>query len=135
MTNAYYSCSGIQVGTDNSGNGRSTPIFDEFGLLNNLTTKLFRKWFGSDVGGIQTAVQADGSWQREFENCLVILNPDLDSSITIDVSALPGGASEWMRFNGSQDSTTNDGTDADTDFTLNKIDAIFLVRKSWYDAL
>ena len=143
MTNSTYCCSGIRVGSSNTGVGKNTPIFEEFGLISGSvdyglgtgSTKLFRKWMGADVSGIQTEAKADGSWRREFTNCLVIANPSLDNSITIDVSEFPGGSSEWKRFNGTQDSSTNDGTDASSDFTLNKIDAIFLVRKSWYDAL
>jgi len=143
MADSTYCCSGIKVGTNNTGNGRSTPVFEEFGLIGGSvdyglgtgSTKLFRKCWGEAVDPIQTAPISGTEWRREFTNVLVIANSSRDSSITVDVSTLPGGASEWKRFNGTQDSTTNDGTDASSDFVIPKIDAIFLVRKSWYDAL
>lgn len=149
LAGAHPGISGIRVGTEKSGRSASTPVFDEYGLINGSvdyglgsgSTKLYRKWMGTaiDLPPVTPDDQkADGSYQREFTNALIIVNPDNDeanSAITIDVSELPGGASEWKRFNGTQDSSTNDGTDASSDFSLDPIDAIVLVRKSWYDAL
>ena len=149
LAGAHPGISGIRVGTEKSGRSASTPVFDEYGLINGSvdyglgsgSTKLYRKWMGSPIDippRTPSDRKADGSYQREFTNALIIVNPDNDENdtpITIDVSELPGGASEWKRFNGTQDSTTNDGTDASSDFSLDPIDAIVLVRKSWYDAI
>lgn len=148
LAGAHYCCSGvIDQPTSTAGERRATPLFDEFGLINGSTdygfgsgsTKLFYKWMGAAIEPIQTvARQGTYIWMREFDNALVIINTnwdDTDPDETVDVSALPGGASEWKRFVGSQDSAWNDGTDASSDFNIPSIDAIVLVRKSWYNAL
>jgi hypothetical protein len=147
LAGAHAGIGGIRVGTEKSGRAGTTPLFDEYGLINGSinynsfgsgNTKLYRQWMGLALGPPPIVAAADGSWQREFTNALVIVNPDNDegnSAMSVDVSALPGGASEWSRFVGDQDNSHNDGTAASTDFNLDPIDAIILVRKAWYDAL
>jgi hypothetical protein len=138
----------IDQPTSTAAERRATALFDEHGLINGTdygfnnngnVTKLYRKWMGAAVDPVQTtARQGTWLWMREFENCLVIINTnwdDTDPDETVDVSALPGGASKWKRFNGHQDSAWNDGTDASIDFDIPSIDAIFLVDKTWYNAL
>lgn len=146
IAGAMAGISGIQVGAERAGAGQTTPLFDEYGLINGSTdygfgvggTKLYKGWMGTAKEDPPTTAKADGSWQREFQNALVILNPDNDEAnppITIDVSALPGGSSEWTRFSGDQDPSTNSGSDASSDFSLSPINAIVLPRKSFYNQL
>ena len=154
IAGAYASISGTVVGTQQSGRRHMSVLFDEYGLINGninygfgrgadngdgtFGTRLFRKWMGQPLEPPPTAANADGSWSREFTNALLILNPEnnkANSHIVIDVSALPGGATEWTRFVGFQDTSVNTGNDADSDFNMPPVNAIVLVRKSWYDAL
>jgi len=149
LCGAHASITGIQV-TGNplstAGRAQSTPLFDEYGLINGSIdygfgtgpTKLYKSWMGNPKEDPPTTVRADGSWGREFDNAYVIVNPDndpLQASILIDVSALPGGASEWTRIVGSQDTVINNGVAATVDFNMSPVDGIVLARKSWYDAL
>ena len=146
IAGAHTSITGIQVGASTAGRAQSTPLFDEFGLINGSvdygfgtgTTKLFRKWMGSPITDPPTVAHDGTIWIREFTNALVVLNSDNDpanSDAVVDVSGLPGGASEWTRFNGSQDSSANSGNPASSDFNVPPVNAIVLARKSWYDNL
>jgi hypothetical protein len=148
LCGAHYCCSGVIDETaSTTGERRATPLFDEFGLINgstdygfgSSTTKLFYKWMGEAVDDMQVAArQGTYLWMREFDNALIIINTnheDSDPDETVDVSALPGGATKWKRFAGVQDSAWNDGTDASSDFAIPSIDGIVLVDKAWYNAL
>jgi hypothetical protein len=146
LCDAHYSPSAVVVGTFTAGERYATVLYDEMGLINGAvdygfgtgSTKLYRKWMGYAVDPVQTDAWDGDLWIREFENALVIINTnwdDTDPAAIVDVSALPGGASEWTRIVGDQDPSWNSGADANTDFAIPSIDAIILARKSWYDAL
>jgi len=114
-------------------NYRRTPLMDETGLINTGTTGLSKGWLGQPIDAVQrTPQQSTNIWWREFDNGLVILNTDNDdagSATSVTVSGLPGGATEWKRITGSQDSTWNDGSNVTADFDLAQIDAIILERR------
>ena len=146
MAGAHASITGIQVGASTAGRAQSTPLFDEYGLINGAVdygfgsgpTKLYYKWMGSAVGDPPTTAHDGTIWIREFTNALIVINTDNDSAnadATVTVSGLPGGASEWTRFVGSQDTSVNTGIDASSNFQIPPVNAIVLARKSWYDAL
>jgi hypothetical protein len=147
MCGAHHCCSGvIDQPTSTTGERRATPLFDEYGLINGSIdygfgaggTKLYRKWMGRPIDGPQLQARTGMLWWREFDNCLVVLNTNWDDTlppITVIVANLPGGANEWMRFNGVQDPSWNNGNNASSNFTIPSIDAIFLVRRSWYENL
>ena len=132
----YYTCSGIVIGTLRTGTGRSTMLFDEYGLVNQGTTGLSRKWMGEAIDSVQVIKRADHSfgelWWREFENALVIVNTDNDRSnpsATVPVVALPGGIGAWKRINGLQDPSYNDGSVvSESFFQIQPVDGIVLQR-------
>ena len=132
MGNCHYSVGGIQVGTSTSGRAKSTPLFDEMGLINTGTTGLSRKWMGAAVDDIQVAARETTIWWREFENALVIVNFDNDeanSDATVTFADLPGDNTTWKRINGSQDSTWNDNSNVTANFDIPPIDGIILERR------
>lgn len=147
IAGAHAAISGHRQNGSGGGGGASTPLFDEYGIINGSVdyngfgagpTKLFHKYMGVAKEAPPIGSRADGSWSREFTNALIVANPDNDENDSprlIDVSAFPGGSSEWMRFIGSQDSSFNNGSNASSDFFLDPIDAIVLVRRSWYNGL
>ncbi len=142
LAGAHSAISGVQVGSQSTGRGRSTPLFDEDGLINIGTTKLFHKWMGEAKVAPQTDQQVthgDGEiWWAEYDNALIILNTDNDSTnsaFSLDTTLLPGGTAEWKHFNGSQDSAKNDDSDLTATESMPPVDGVILVRKSWYDAL
>jgi hypothetical protein len=146
---AHFAPNGIKVGST-AGRAASTPIFEYTGMRNGsidygfsdsgpvTTTRLYRKWMGTRVSDPPTTAWNNGLWMAEWTNACIIVNPDNDSTDTprtVDVSALPGGANEWMEFFGADDPTTHDGSYRNSDYTLDPIDASILVRRSWYEAL
>jgi hypothetical protein len=142
LTDSYFACSGTQVGSNTAGRGQNTVFFDEMGLINTATTKLFEKWMGEAIDAPQEAPRVSHAtgeiWWREFDNALVIVNTDNDSTNSaalVTTATLPGGADEWMTFNGSQDSAVNDNSALGATLSINPVDGIILVRKSWYNAL
>jgi hypothetical protein len=138
LCGAYFSPEGVVVGTESQGRARSTPIFDFFGLTNTSTTKLYRKWMGAAVDGVQTAARWGTLWGREFDNAFILLNPnndDTDPPVTFTTSQLPGGASEWMNYQGFDDTTVCDGSYLGATEDIASIDARIWVRRSWYEAL
>ncbi len=150
IAGAHTVVSGREVANGSAGRAASTPLFDEYGVINGSVdygfgtgnTKLFHKWMGIALEAAPTTpllTHGTGEiWAREFENALCIVNTDnrqTNTAATIPVSLLPGGASEWMFFNGDQDAANNDGSYASVDFTIEPIDGFVLVRRSWYEAL
>lgn len=136
LCSATYCPSGIKIGTPNTGNGRSTPIFDFFGLTHTATTKLFRKWMGPAIDPIQDEAKFGTLWGRELTNAYLLLNPSLTSDVIFDTTQLPGGTDEWMLYQGaSGHDPKNDGSFLNATLTVPKIDAWILVRRPWYEAL
>ncbi len=131
MTDAFYSCNPIDVGTVKSGKFQTTVHFDEFGTINEGTTGLSKHWWGHPIDARQTAARTGTLWWREYDNALVILNADNDDTnpaVTVVVADLPGGAGAWKRINGVQDAVTNDDSVVNANFTLDPIDGIILQR-------
>jgi hypothetical protein len=140
IAGAHASITGIRVGAEREGRASSTPLFDEYGLINGSVdygfgtgpSGLYKNWMGAAKEDPPTAARADGLWGREFDNAYVLLNPDNDeanASKLVDVSALPGGANEWTRFVGTQDTVINNGVAATEDFNISPIDGIVLRRR------
>jgi len=117
---------------DSGANYKSAPLLDETGLINTGTTGISKGWGGQPIDDPQRApTQGSNIWMREFANMLVVLNTDWDrsgSATTVLVSNLPGGAGTWKRLNGSQDSTFNDNSTVNSNFSLGQVDAVFLER-------
>ena len=133
LAGAHCAIEGIQVGATTAGRNRSTPIFDEFGLINNNVTNLLNSsWMGAPVDGPQTAARTGTLWWREFANALIILNSENDDTVgaaTVPFASLPGDNTTWKRLDGFQDPTWNDGSNITADFTIPPIDAIVLERR------
>lgn len=66
----------------------------------------------------------DFGWYRQYENCLVLVNP---KSTSLEFDGL--GDEEWCHFKGNQDSVINDGSSitAAGDITLVSKDAVILI--------
>jgi hypothetical protein len=152
LADAYISISGNLINSGvagpNSGRRGATVFFEEYGLIGGSinygwgtgSSKLFRHWMGKATQDPITlgssAINADGSYSRTFEHCIVIGNPQTNPSvaaITIDVSALDGGP--YTSIIGTQDPVVNNGADITSDFALKSADARIFPLKSWYDAL
>ena len=147
---AHAAPTGIQVGASTAGRAASTPHFDEFGTINGANdygfgkgpTKLFYKYAGTRVSAPPTSPlvshSTGGIWMCETENCLYLVNSDNDqanASYSLDTSLLPGGASRWQHFIGSQDPVKNDGSALGSTLTMPPVDGVMLVDATWYNAL
>jgi len=136
----------------------SSPMLDEFGVINQSTTGLDgRKWMGAAVDADlitrEFALGASGRWigsvdtdamfKREFQNAIALVNTNksvassADITITVKVGAdedngeLESG--KWKEINGAQDSSVNQGRIINTSnfpggYTIGGIDGRVLQR-------
>ena len=146
LAGAHAAVSGHYQNGSGAGGGKSTPLFEEYGLINgrdNINgfgsgpTKLYPKWMGAAIDPSPQVAAPDGTYKRRFEHAIIIANPDnslTGSSILVDVSAF---GDVYTRFQGSaaQDDVFNNGNALSSDFLLGPQDAGVFPLKSWYDTL
>jgi len=133
MDNGYYCLTGMNAATGSGYFGVCCHV-DEFGTTNQSTTGLSKGWMGYPIDApVRTANLQGTLFMREFDNALVVLNPEWDDTepaVTVQVANLPGGAGAWKRITGENDPTFNNGSVVNSNFTLDPIDAVILMRNT-----
>ena len=127
MNNGYYMGEST---AGHSGNLGDIYWFDEYDNAGAGEGYLGQPVSGA-TGAVQTAARWNygtyGVWAREFANGLVIVNPKGNGTQTLTTTDL-GGSGVWKRINGTQDTTTNNGTVVTSSITIAARDGLILLR-------
>jgi hypothetical protein len=144
LAGAHFAPSGVRPGST-AGRAASTPLYPYTGMVGGSVdygfgtgnSKLFHKWMGVPESDPPTAAWDNTLWMRSWTNACIVVNPSLTTAKTVDVSALPGGATRWMFPIIDEDGGLNNGFNlVDVgDYSLPAIDASILVDRVWYEAL
>ena len=111
--------------TPTGGSYSVNTIFDEYhaGTLDQ------RNYLGlpleDAVDPSSTSAWSNGVYKREFENGLVLVNPQENGSASVDPTSL----GSWKFINGTQDPTVNSGANVTGSITIAAGDGRILLRQ------